>query len=155
MSIYTTAPLTNAEDLALAKLSSQELSAVLASGGENQEISITDKDGKQHQVTVPAGALQLLIEVLMQLGQGNSVNITPIHAEMTTQEAANYLNMSRPTLIKLLDAAAIPHSRVGNRRKVAYADVLTYKQNLEQDRLNVLDQLSELDQEYGGMGYHE
>ena len=52
-----------------------------------------------------------MIEILTQLGQGNTVSITPIHAELTTQEAADILNMSRPTFVKLLDTRAIPYSR--------------------------------------------
>ena len=72
--------LPNAQDIALAKLSSQELSAVLESNGESQNINVVDKEGISHEVTIPSSALKLLIEVLTQLGQGNSVNITPIHA---------------------------------------------------------------------------
>lgn len=144
--------LPSAQDIALAKLSSQELSAVLESNGESQNINIVDKEGINHEVTIPSSALKLLIEVLTQLGQGNSVNITPIHAELTTQEAADMLNMSRPTLIKLLDSDQIPHFRKGNRRKVAFVDVISFKTNLDKQRLSALDELSALDQELG-LGY--
>lgn len=144
--------LPNAQDIALAKLSSQELSAVLESNGESQNINVVDKEGISHEVTIPSSALKLLIEVLTQLGQGNSVNITPIHAELTTQEAADMLNMSRPTLIKLLDSDQIPHFRKGNRRKVAFVDVVSFKTNLDKQRLSALDELSALDQELG-LGY--
>ena len=144
--------LPNAQDIALAKLSSQELSAVLESNGESQNINVVDKEGISHEVTIPSSALKLLIEVLTQLGQGNSVNITPIHAELTTQEAADMLNMSRPTLIKLLDSDQIPHFRKGNRRKVAFVDVVSFRTNLDKQRLSALDELSALDQELG-LGY--
>ncbi|MDG1122437.1 MAG: helix-turn-helix domain-containing protein [Glaciecola sp.] len=80
------------------------------------------------------------------------MNITPIHAELTTQEAADLLNMSRPTFIKLLDSNDLPYSRTGNRRKVAFSDVINYKQTLEEKRLLALDELSSLDQELG-LGY--
>ncbi|MGZ7212439.1 helix-turn-helix domain-containing protein, partial [Streptococcus pyogenes] len=80
------------------------------------------------------------------------VSITPIHAELTTQEGADILNMSRPTFIKLLDANEIPYSRKGNRRKVAYADLMAYKNRLEDKRLAALAELSALDQEMD-MGY--
>jgi excisionase family DNA binding protein len=93
-----------------------------------------------------------MIEVLTQLGQGNSVNITPIHADLTTQEAADLLSMSRPTFIKLLDEDTLPHTRNGNRRKVAFVDVMAYKQLLDEKRLSALDELSSLDQELG-LGY--
>ena len=142
----------SAEDIALARLSSQELSAVMEINGEAQPLSVVDKSGHTHVVQVPSSALQLMIEILTQLGQGNSVSITPIHAELTTQEAADMLGMSRPTLINLLDAEKMPYSRRGNRRKVAYADLISYKNALQQKRLKALAELSELDQEIG-MGY--
>ena len=89
---------------------------------------------------------------MTHLGQGNSVSITPIHAELTTQEAADLLNMSRPTLIKLLDVQELPHSRKGNRRKIAFVDVMNYKKAQDDKRLAALDELSALDLELG-MGY--
>ncbi|MGL4930084.1 MAG: excisionase family DNA-binding protein [Plesiomonas sp.] len=147
-----TAVLPSAEEIALAKLGSQELSAVIETNGEAQLINIADKLGKFHAVTVPASALKLMIEVLTQLGEGNSVSITPIHAELTTQEGADMLNMSRPTFIKLLDAGEISFSRTGNRRKVPFSAVIEYKNKLESQRLEALSTLSELDQEMG-MGY--
>lgn len=149
----TTQTLPSAEEVALAKLSSQELSAILPVDGVASTFNITSSDGEIHKVTIPSGALKLMVEVLTQLGQGNTVNITPIHAELTTQEAADILNISRPTFIKLLDSGAIPHSRTGNRRKVAFTQVMAYKENLETQRLQSLNELSALDQELGGMGY--
>ncbi|WP_025740452.1 helix-turn-helix domain-containing protein [Salinivibrio socompensis] len=148
----TATKLPSAEDIALAKLSSQELSAVMETNGEAQKINVVDKSGKTHEVTIPSSALNMMIEVLTQLGHGNSVSITPIHAELTTQEGADMLNMSRPTFIKLLDANEIPYSRKGNRRKVAYADLMAYKNRLEEKRLAALAELSALDQEMD-MGY--
>lgn len=81
-----------------------------------------------------------------------SVRASPIHAELTTQQAAEMLNMSRPTLIKLLDEGTIPYSRTGNRRKVSYTDVAAYKERQQQQRLESLNKLTALDQELG-MGY--
>lgn len=151
MSIATKLP--SAEEIALARLGSQELSAVMEANGEAQTINVIDKkSGKAHEVTIPASALNLMIEVLTQLGQGNSVSITPIHAELTTQEGADHLNVSRPTFIKLLDGGTIPFTRSGNRRKVAFADVMAYKKQLEEESLATLADLSALDQEMG-MGY--
>ncbi len=144
--------LPNAEEIALAKLSSQELSAVLEANGDVQNLNVVGKDGEVHTVKLPATAIKLMIEVLTQLGHGNSVNITPIHAELTTQEAADLLNMSRPTFIKLLDSGELPHARTGNRRKVAFGDVMAYKQDIDNKRLAALDELSALDQELN-LGY--
>ena len=147
MTILNLQSLPSAEEVALAKLSSQALSAVMETSGEVQQFNVVGRDGENHPLILPASAVKLMIELLTQLGQGNSVNITPIHAELTTQEAADILNMSRPTLIKLLDAGDIPHSRKGNRRKVAFVDVMTFKQDMDKKRLASLDELTALDQE--------
>ena len=140
------------EEAALAKLSSRELSAFLETKADSQAVSITDKEGIAHAVEIPVSALRLLVEVLTQLGEGNTVTLIPVHAQLTTQEGADILNVSRPTFIKLLDDEKIPYHRVGNRRKVAFSDVLNYKHDIDKKRLASLAELSELDQAMN-MGY--
>lgn len=140
------------EEAALAKLSSRELAAYIETQATTQQVSITGKDGAMHQVEVPVSALRLLVDILTELGEGNTVKFIPVHAEMTTQEGADTMNMSRPTFIKLLDEERIPFHRVGNRRKVKYTDVMAYKKKLDEQRLQALDELSELDQSMG-LGY--
>ncbi len=144
--------LPSAEEAALAKTSSQALSAVLETRAASQTVSVTDKQGTVHTVQMPVNALRLLVYVLTELGEGNTVKLVSVHAELTTQEAADMLNVSRPTLIKLLDEGRIRFHRTGNRRKVRFVDVLQYKQTLEQNRLRALDELTALDQELG-LGY--
>lgn len=148
----TAIKLPSAEEIALAKLGSQKLSAAMEASDESQAINIVDKSGDTHEVTIPSSVVNMMIEILAQLGQGNSVSITPIHAELTTQEGAEMLNMSRPTFIKLLDSKEIPFSRTGNRRKVGYADLVEYKKRLRDSRLAALSELSALDQK-AGAGY--
>ncbi|PCK09216.1 MAG: DNA-binding protein [Alteromonadaceae bacterium] len=140
------------EEAALAKYSSQKLSAFIETKAETQSLSISDSAGVAHAVNIPVSALLLLVNVLTELGEGNTVKLVPVHAELTTQEGTDLLNISRPTFVKLLDDQLIPFSKSGNRRKVRYTDVQAYKNRLEADRLQVLGQLSELDQELG-MGY--
>lgn len=140
------------EESALAKFSSRELAAYVETRASTQRVAISDKDGKLHRVEVPVSALRLLVDILTELGEGNMVKLIPIHAEMTTQEAADVLNMSRPTLIKLLDDGLIPYHRAGNRRKLRYTDVMAYKEDVDQKRLQALDELSALDQSLG-LGY--
>ncbi len=135
------------KEIAQAKSSSRELSALLKANGELLNIQGMGVDGETHSLKLPTIAVQLMIEVLAQLGQGNGVSINPIHAELTTQQAADMLNMSRPTFIKLLDSGVIAHSRTGNRRKVAFVEVMRYKQEIDSKRLSALDELSALDQE--------
>lgn len=140
------------EEAALAKLSSRELAAYLETQAATQKVAITSNDGKAHQIDIPMTALRLLVEILTELGEGNTVKLIPVHAEMTTQEAADLMSMSRPTFIKLLDEGKIPYHRVGNRRKVKYTEVVTYKRKLDAKRLQALEELSRLDQELG-LGY--
>ncbi|WP_052206095.1 excisionase family DNA-binding protein [Pantoea rodasii] len=90
--------------------------------------------------------------VLTELGEGNAVRHVPVGGEMTTQEAADLLNISRPTLIRLLDSGALPYHRTGNRRKIRYVDALEYRNELLGQRHDALDELGALDQELG-LGY--
>ncbi|WP_119393665.1 helix-turn-helix domain-containing protein [Salinibius halmophilus] len=139
--------LPSAEEAALAKLCSQELAALLETKATVQTLSVQDQSGDSHLVNMPVSALRMLVEVLTELGEGNTVKLVPVHAELTTQEAADLLNISRPTLIKLLDDGDIPFHRAGNRRKVRFADLNQYQENLKQARLITLSKLTDLDQE--------
>lgn len=146
------AKLPSAEEAAIAKASSQELSGFIETKAQTQALSITDAEGVAHSVDMPVAALRLLVNVLTELGDGNTVKLVPVHAELTTQEGADLLNISRPTFVKLLDDQQIPFRNAGNRRKVKYTDVRAYQDKLEASRLATLDKLSELDQELG-LGY--
>ncbi|MFB9866117.1 helix-turn-helix domain-containing protein [Vreelandella sulfidaeris] len=150
--VLLTDTLPSQEESAFAKLSSRELAAYVEANASTQQVVLPGKDGRARHVEIPVSALRLLVDILTELGEGNSVKLIPVHAEMTTQEAADLMNMSRPTFIKLLDEGSIPYHRVGNRRKVKYTDVMTYKQEVDQQRLKVLDELSSLDQSLG-LGY--
>lgn len=143
--------LRSAGEVELAVSASQKLSAVLQTNDEAQAINVLDKFGKTHEIIIPRSALVIMAEVLNQLGSGNYVSLTPIHAELTTQEGADLLNMSRPTFIKLLDSGEITCRCVGNRRKVSYEDLMSYKIR-EEDRLSALTALSAVDEE-NDIGY--
>ena len=93
-------------------------------------------------LNLPPFALRLLFDALTALAEGHAVTVVPVPAELTTQEAADILNVSRPYLIKLLDERKIPYRRVGNRRKVMLEDVLRYKRSDDQFRQGILDELS-------------
>lgn len=139
--------LPTAHEAALAKLCSQELAAVIETKQDVQSLTLTAADGQLKQVDIPVNALRLMVNILTELGEGNTVKLVPVHAELTTQEAADLLNVSRPTLIKLLDDGAIAYHRTGNRRKVRFNDLRRYQSQLEIQRLQTLEQLTQLDQE--------
>jgi len=141
------------EDADLARVSSRALARF---AGSQPQVSIrVQADGlhpEDESVTIPVPAFQLLMSILNQMAQGNAVTVIPVHAELTTQQAAELLNVSRPFVIKLIDEKALPCKMVGTHRRVLFSDLMDYKRNVDADRLRVLDELAAQAQELG-MGY--
>ncbi|AFZ15682.1 DNA binding domain protein, excisionase family (plasmid) [Crinalium epipsammum PCC 9333] len=109
-------------------------------------------DATGSTVTIPAAAYKLLVEILAQMAEGNAVSIVPIKKEITTQEAADILNVSRPYFVKLLESGKIPYRKVGTRRRVLTTDVLDYKNQIDTQRMQTLMELAAQAQELN-MGY--
>jgi excisionase family DNA binding protein len=131
----------------LAKESSRTLAAHLG-GGNDLRLAVKSGPASE-ELVLPARAARLLLDILTEMGRGNAVSLTPIQAELTTQQAANLLNVSRPHLVKLLDEGAIPSRKVGTHRRVLLGDALAYKKEAYAKRLAALEELSALDQELG------
>jgi excisionase family DNA binding protein len=134
------------DDVQLAKSSSRRL-APFRDRKLTVRIAETDE-----QVELPAAAVRMLVDLLSAMAEGNAVTLIPIHAELTTQQAADLLGVSRPFLVKQLDEEVIPFRRVGTHRRVLFRDLMKYKHDIDQKRTQALDELAEQAQELG-MGY--
>jgi excisionase family DNA binding protein len=128
------------------------LAAYLATRLETQRIQIFDDQNRAHQVELPTSALRLLVDILGELADGNAVQVVPVHAELTTQEAADLLNVSRPHLVKLLEGGALPFHRTGKHRRIRFADLMAFKDQRDRDSEEALDELARQAQDLG-MGY--
>lgn len=136
-----------AHEVAAAAESQRTLAAYLSTQLETQRIQIFDEKDEAHRVELPVSALRLLVEILAELAQGNAVKVVPIHAELTTQEAADLLNVSRPHLVKLLEDGALPFHKTGKHRRVRFADVMQYKAAREQESISAMAELAQQAQE--------
>jgi excisionase family DNA binding protein len=130
----------------------KETSRVLASSlkkGAAMQLRIMDEESAQPMVKLPAPAVGLLLRILEEMARGNAVTIIPVHAELTTQEAADMLNVSRPSLIQLLEEGKIEYRRVGTHRRVRFEALMKYKRQADEARRAALDELAAYDQELG------
>jgi excisionase family DNA binding protein len=135
------------QDAQLATESSRILSALAEVGDEFRvqlESGIT--------LRLPSAVKTLLTHLLTEMSRGNAVTIIPIHAELTTQEAATFLNVSRPHLISLLQREMIPFHMTGTHRKIKFADIAAYKERRAKESEQAMEELAKQAQELG-MGY--
>jgi excisionase family DNA binding protein len=150
MNTSTVVQLPTAEDVQKAKESSRKLAKY--SDADRVQLSIKANNGATDELILPGHAFQLLLDILSEMSRGNAISVMPIHAELSTQEAANILNVSRPFFVGLLDDGTIPHRKVGSHRRVLAKDVIEYKQSIDNARQQTLDKLAAESQELG-MGY--
>ncbi len=141
----------NKTEAIIAKETSQRLTASLGRKTAYQ-IQILESDHLSEALALPAAAVRLLADILSEMAKGNTVTILPVHAELSTQQAANLLNVSRPFLVQLLEDGKIPFHKVGSHRRVTSNALMAYKQKTEQQRLHTLDELTEQAQRLD-MGY--
>ncbi|MCL4673940.1 MAG: helix-turn-helix domain-containing protein [Sphingomonadaceae bacterium] len=99
------------------------------------------KTKKPVEITLTPAMSDLFLELLRHIGSGDAVTLVPIQQMLTTQQAADLLNISRPYLIKLLEKEEIPHSMVGRHRRIRAEDVFAYKAARDKDRSDAMDEL--------------
>lgn len=135
------------QDVERAKESSRTLSQYAEA--DRVRLSIKASNGKEDEFILPGGVMQALMDILIEISNGNAFSVIPIHAELTTQEAANILNVSRPHLVKLLEEGTLPFRKIGVHRRVRVQDLVEYKNEFERKRKETLAELAAFSQKIG------
>jgi excisionase family DNA binding protein len=118
--------------------------------GSNEDIQVHLETGTQEDALVlPRPAAEMFAVMLAALASGRGVQVMPVDAELTTQQAADVLNVSRPYLIGLLDDEKIPYRRVGRHRRIRVEDLMSYKREDDQRRHGAANELAQLGQDLG------
>ena len=139
----------SAADALMARHSVRMLGSALADSGGNTCVLVSGSRHTAEPVPIPVAAARMLLTVLAEMADGNAVSLIPRHADLTTQQAANLLNVSRPYLVRLLDGGKLPFHRTGTHRRIRLKDAMAYKAEHRRLREAALDRLSDLDQELG------
>ncbi len=106
-------------------------------------------ENKTMTLELPKGAASLLVKILKQMAEGNAVSLLPVEPEITTQQAADLLCVSRPYLVGMIEKGELPARMVGNQRRLPLKDVLAYRLENQAKRKEALDEMSALHQEMG------
>jgi excisionase family DNA binding protein len=139
-----------AEDIAAARDAARQLMKVSpASKMVRFRMEPKDAAPASEPIDIPRGVFNVIIDLLVQVGNGNAVQLVPVHSELTTQQAADLLNVSRPHLIKLLNSGELEHRMVGTHRKLLAKNVLIYRDKSTEHRRKALRELVALDEEIG------
>lgn len=108
---------------------------------------LVGSDGES--IDLPDDLFKVLRRAVHILARGDAVSIVPVHAELTTQQAADMLNISRPHLVSLLESNEIPFQRTGKHRRIRLGDLLEYKRKRDEQRREQLAQLTRISEEHG------
>ncbi|PXA03988.1 DNA-binding protein [Coraliomargarita sinensis] len=143
------------EDSKLANEASRNLLPLLGGTEPGVRILLPHEKGEPEEtIILPRSAVQLLQNLLTQMARGNAVSLVPQHAELTTNQAADVLGVSRPYLVnELLEKGEIPYHRVGTHRRIAFADLMEYRKKIDERHEEAMQKLANIAQEEGGMGY--
>ncbi len=133
-----------------AKISARQIAESAAHRKAVPKYVLTDSKGMA--IKLSASAFRVLVEALNAMAEGNAVMLVPIEADVTTQQAAELLSVSRPYLVTLLESGAIPFRTVGRYRRIKYQDILDYQAKRVHRRKETMDELVSQAQELK-MGY--
>jgi len=133
-------------DMELARETSRRLAPLVEEG---TDLHLQIRGATTGDLVVPNHAAKMLLDILVQIGRGNAVQLSSLEPEISTQEAAELLNVSRPYVVKLTDEGAIPSRKVGPRRLLKLDDVIAYKRDMYVKRVAVLGELVRISEELG------
>jgi len=119
-----------------------ELVAMLSRPDAEPTTTLSGPNGER--LVLPPEVFEVLRGVIEAMASGQAVTIAPVHQRLTTQEAADLLGVSRPTLVKLLETGEIPFEQPGRHRRVRLADVLAYRERASVERRSALDRMVEI-----------
>ena len=112
-------------------------------------ITLTSNRGKQTAIEVPPAALKLIGQLLGAMAEGRPITVLPSSREFTTVEAAHFLNVSRPFVIKEIEEGRLPHRMVGTHRRIALEDLLIYARKMREKQAAALERMAENARELG------
>lgn len=115
---------------------------------ESKYAKLVSADGKE-EIILPQTVFQVLRQIVYLMMQGRAIFIVPADKEVSTQEAADVLNVSRPFLIKLLEEGKIPFINVGSHRRIRFSDLMDFKKRRDAKREEALEKIAQLSQELG------
>ena len=130
------------------RASANQLRKILASHlseGGNQILTALDSKGQKAEIVLTPAISQLLIEMLRHIGKGDAVTLVPVSQMLTTQQAADILNVSRPHLVSLIEKGLIAHTMVGRHRRIQAEDLFRYKAERDHSRDVALSDLANVD----------
>ncbi|MBP0014265.1 MAG: excisionase family DNA-binding protein [Roseofilum sp. SBFL] len=141
MSINQSTAIATAEEARIAREASKTFAALIPNQKPLQ-LTVTSDDDIERELTLPPTAVRLLFDILEQMALGKAVTIIPVNAELTIEQAADLLNVSRPLLLDLLDKNEIPHRKVGRHRQILFEELMNYKKKVEQSQKAALEELT-------------
>lgn len=141
-------PMPSKTDMELARVAQRCIMEALDRSRAVQ-IKLESEVGDIPPIQLPPASLRLIGQLLGLMSEGRPFTLMPEKQELTTVEAANFLNVSRPFVIKEIDAGRIPHRLVGSHRRILLSDLIEYAQQMQVSREVVLDDLSQLSKDLG------
>jgi excisionase family DNA binding protein len=135
-------PTISAEDAEMARVAQRCIMAALDHSRAAQ-ITVTTDKGEQPAVAVPPAALKLIGQMLGLMSEGRPITLIPAQQEFTTVEAANFLNVSRPFVIKEIEESRLPHRMVGTHRRIAFEDLIAYAKKMRENQAAALERMAE------------